>query len=755
VVFGLWMASSPASGLAAAGMVCALTSATTVAWRSRAPEAAVIVAGAGTIGCEWLTGTRTLQHHDLVVGLAVLLAMYTAGVRGVSRRQIAQLAALVIYGIVVCAVFAAVTGSLSVSNVVEYALPIAVVPASAGLLVARQRSLAQRLKAATARLRAEEEMRLALAAEGERNRVARDLHDVVAHAVSVMVVQAGAARITLAAEPDLTRAALQEVAQAGRAAMAELRRIIGLGSGSHNEDGSPFGVAGIVALIERRRAGGLAVQMTVTGSDSGVPAAVDSTLYRLVQEALTNIVKHAPSAEAEVNVAIERGAVEVLVRNSPPKGPAGSMAPGAGQGLIGMRERVESCGGHLSYGPRPDGGFEVLAHIPLAAAGSEPSYSHRRRPSALMGRIRGLGPWPGVVTGMCVLGADAYASPDRGQPVAVNVVLAACMALPLIWRRRSPVWFLVVVNLLALPISNSVASDSDLFWVSTYVFVVPVWAVAVWSSAGPAVTGLVLAAGFNLGECLYWHAGGIPIAANLLFTGLLWFVGRVARSQRLLAADLRRAHSRLEAEQQARELLQVAAERSRMVGQLHSLVAEQVSAMIVAAESTENVIGVDPAASAASIAAIEQTGREALARLREILGLLRAEHDPEPLSPLLGVGHLHDLVARYRQPGRPAELDVSGAPVPLPGGLDLLAYRIVEEVLAAAGEFAPSAAVSLRFSEKNLCLDFVLARPLVNWAHPGTRAKVQQFGGSVRRADVGAGEQITVELPLAPALASQ
>ena len=107
---------------------------------------------------------------------------------------------------------------------------------------------------------------------------------------------------------------------------------------------------------------------------------------------------------------------------------------------------------------------------------------------------------------MCVLGADAYASPDRGQPVAVNVVLAACMALPLIWRRRSPVWFLVVVNLLALPISNSVASDNDLFWVSTYVFVVPVWAVAVWSSAGPAITGLVFAARFNSGECLYWHA---------------------------------------------------------------------------------------------------------------------------------------------------------------------------------------------------------------------------------------------------------
>jgi nitrate/nitrite-specific signal transduction histidine kinase len=236
---------------------------------------------------------------------------------------------------------------------------------------------------------------------------------------------------------------------------------------------------------------------------------------------------------------------------------------------------------------------------------------------------------------------------------------------------------------------------------------------------------------------------------------LLWVAGRVVRSQGLLAADLKRTHSHLETEQQARELLQLAAERTRIVGELHSLVAEQVSAITVAAESTRNEIDVDSTASAASIAAIEQTGREALARLREILGVLRAEHDPERLSPLLGVDHLHDLVARYRQSGRPSELDVSGAPVPLLGGLDVLAYRIVEDVLAAAGEMAPSAAVNLRFNEDNLRLDFVLTRPLVNWAHLDTRANVQRFGGTVRRANVGPGEQITVELPLASALVSQ
>jgi signal transduction histidine kinase len=757
VVFGLGVANSSTSDLSGLAVVCGLTATTTVAWRSRAPEAAVIVAGAATIGYEWLIGAQTFQSCGLVVGLTVLLAIYTAGVRGISRRQTAQLAALVIYGIAVCVVAAAASGSLSVSNVVEYALPVAVTPAAVGLLVARQRSLVERLTAATARLRAEEEMRLALVAEVERNRFARDLHDVVAHAVSVMVVQAGAARITLAAEPDLTRTALEEVAQAGRAAMVELRRITGTGGDGEHEVTAPSGIAGIVEVVKRRRASGLAVQMTVTGSGPDAPAAVDVALYRLVQEALTNIVKHAPTAEAEVNVTIEPGAVDVLVRNSPPKESTGFGAPpiGSGQGLIGMRERVESCAGCLSYGPRADGGFEVRARLPLTAPRAEPSYSLGWRPGVLIARIGGLGLSLTVVATMCVLGVDAYVSPEREQPLALNVALAAGMALPLVWRRSSSLWFLVAVNLLALPISNSVGSDRDLFLVSTYVFVVPVWTVAASCPSGPAVAGLVAAAGFNVGECLYWHVGATSITANLLLTGLLWAVGRFVWSQRLLAGDLQRTYVRLEAEQQTRELLRLAAEHTRMVGELHSLVAEQVSAMIAAAECTRKVIGMDSAASAASVAAIEQTGREALARLREILGLLRAEHDPERLSPRLGVEHFHDLVARYRQSGTRTRLEVSGAPVPLLGGLDVLAYRIVEEVLAAAGEMAPSAAVSLRFCENNLCLDFVLARPLVGWARRDTRAKIQRSGGTIRQFYVAAGERITVELPLASALVSQ
>ncbi len=753
VVLGLWVTRSSNSALTASAVVCGLMTTTTVAWRNRAPEVAVTVAGAGAIGAEWLASTHRPHAFDLVVVLAVLLGMYTAGARGVNRRQVAALAALVIYGIAVCAVAAIVTSSLSVANVIEYALPIVVVPASVGWLVARHRSLTAQLAAATAQLRAGEEMRLALVSESERNRVARELHDVVAHAVSVMVVQAGAARITLTPEPNLARAALDEVTQAGRAAMAELRRIIGVGFERHSET-APNGIAGIDALVEHRRAGGLVIRMSVTGSERAMPAAVDVTIYRLVQEALTNIAKHARPAEADVSVAIEQGAVAVRVRNSAPKGPARSIdSGGSGQGLVGMRERVQSCGGQLSYGPLHGGGFEVRARIPLTTARDEPS---RGRPSSVLtARIRARGPWLAMVAAMCILGADADASPDRGQSLALNIGLAVAMAVPLIWRRRSSLLFLVAVNLLAVPISNSVGSDSDLLLLSTYVFVVPVWAVAAWSTSGPAVTGLVLAGAFNAGECLYWHFGVTAIAANLLFTGLLWGAGRVVRSQRLLAADLERTHSRLAAEQQTRELLRLAAERTRLVAELHSLVDEQVSAMVGAAESTRSIIGADSAACAASIAAIERAGREALARLREILGLLRTEHDPERLSPLFGVEHLHDLVSRYRPSGSPTELDVSGSPVPLLGGLDVLAYRIVEDVLAAAGDMAPSVAVSLRFTEDYLGLEFVVAGSLVDWAPRDTQAKVQRRGGRVRRERVGVREHIIVELPLALALVSQ
>jgi signal transduction histidine kinase len=636
-IAGLPDGASP--GATAAAAVCALAATTSVGWRSRAPEAAVLVAGAGLAGCAWADGPTSL----LALALGLLLVSYTAGARGTSRRQLTELAALVAYGLGALALATAAVGPFSVSAVAVRALPTVVAPAVAGLLVARQRELTDRLAAANARLRAGEGTRLAIATIRERNRVARDLHDVVAHGVSVMVVQAGAARITVDAEPDVARTALGEVTRAGRAALSELRRILGIiGSVDDDEAGPSSGISGIVALAERRRTGGLPVRVTVAGTDPGLPTAVGSALYRLVQEALTNVVKHACSAATEVDVAIEPGTLRVRVHNGAPgAGEAGILAgavaragtvalAGAGRGMAGMRERVSACGGQLRYGAQPDGGFAVLAEFPLPAedGAALPAGRARRRATALP---RAAGPWPGVVAAFAAGCADACLSADRTGPLALNIALVACLSLALLWRRRAPLAFLIAVNLLALPISDGLTSINNPTLVSTYVFAVPVWTVAAWSASPTAVGGLVLTAGFDTAEGLYWHLGGGAIVSNVLIGCALWIAGRVLRGQRLMAADLRRASTALEAEQRAREALTLAEERTRLITRLHALVAEEVNAMIVTAESVLDLVGTDAGPAAAAIGEIERTGRQSLTQLREILGVLRAEYDPDPL----------------------------------------------------------------------------------------------------------------------------
>ena len=730
----------------AAAAACGLAATSSVGWRNRAPGIAVVIAGAGLAGYAW----RTSSSSAFAEPLALILVMYTAGARGVSRRQVGQLVALVGYGIAVCVLVDAAAGPVSISAVAVHALPLAIAPAVAGFLVARQRALARRLAAATERLRAGEQARLAVVRIRERNRVARDLHDVVAHGVSVMVVQAGAARITLGGEPDLARAALAEVSAAGRAGLSELRRILGvIGGEDHDSPEPPFGVAGIAALAESRRAGGLPVEVTVTGTDPGFPAEVDAALYRIAQETLTNVIKHARSAPTDVDVVIEPAVVRVRVRNSAPPSaaqagpgtaetsPAGTSTAGPGHGLAGMRERVESCGGQLWYGALPGGGFEVRAQFPLIPAGEEGP----RWPGRLTGWLRVIGPC-GVALALL---ADACADTDRRGPLVLNIALVAGMSVALLWRRRSPLGFLIAVNLLALPISNGLASIDNPTLVSTFIFVVPVWTVAAWSATGTAVAGLVLAAGFDTAEGVYWHLGASSIVPNVVLTAALWFVGRVVYSQRLTAADLERTRSLLEAGQQAREALTLTAERTRMVARLHSLVAGEVTGMVAAAGAARDLIGTDAAAAAALAGQIERDGRQALARLREILGLLRSEYDPAPLSPGLGVEHIQDLIARSaREPVRtPARLDVSGIPVPVPEGVDVVAYRAVAEILAAGA----CTAVGIRFGEHHLCLDFALTGR-AEAAGAAVRDDIRRVGGAVRTAATGTGERITVELPL-------
>jgi len=617
-------------GATAAGAACALAAALSVGGRSRSPVISVVVAAAAFVGYEYVTRAPAAYAQPI----ALVLNYYSAGARGTSRRQFGQLTALVLYGVAACALIAAILDSLSVSTVAVHALPLVLAPALAGLLVARQRSLAGRLAAATEQLRAGEETRLAVARTRERNRVARELHDVVAHGVSVMVVHAGVARITAGDEPDVARTALTEVIGAGRTALTELRQILGMMDSAAPDSGPRAGVDGIVALAELPRAAGLPVHISVTGSGFALPAPVDAALYRLVQEALTNVVKHAGSAVTEVTLAIEPAEVRVQVRNEAAGPAVAGVTEGSGQGLDGMRERVESAQGRLWYGPQPDGGWEVRAQFTLSPAGV-PVGNEDTRPAPVRawlgaGRaaswLRQAGPWAATAAALAVLCADACLSGDRRGPLALNLVLVAGMALVLPWWRRFPLPFLVAVNLMALPLSNGLASINNPTVVSTYVFTVPLWAVAYWSAFPAAAAGLALTAAFDIGTGLYWQLGASSIGSNVVLTVVLWIAGRAVRRQRLIGANLSRARALLEAEQRDREELAVWDERGRLVARLDSLVAAEVSDMIETAESVRDQLG-SAAASVGteSIAEVEQAGRQGLARLREILGLLRAE----------------------------------------------------------------------------------------------------------------------------------
>ena len=214
------------------------------------------------------------------------------------------------------------------------------------------------------------------AVEEERARIAAELHDVVTHNVSVMVVQAGAGRRVLDSSPGDAREAMLAIEASGRTAMTELRHLLGLlaPSGAPELDGPEDqgalhpqpGLDEVPALVDRVRSAGLAVELRVTGTQRGLSQGRDLAAYRVVQEALTNVIKHADGARAQVR--IEYRAHDLIIDVSNVAGDSGSSANGTGRGLIGLRERIAIYGGSLAAGPRPGGGWRVRATIPLEPA---------------------------------------------------------------------------------------------------------------------------------------------------------------------------------------------------------------------------------------------------------------------------------------------------------------------------------------------------------------------------------------------------
>ncbi|HEY3502976.1 MAG TPA: histidine kinase [Actinocatenispora sp.] len=243
-------------------------------------------------------------------------------------------------------------------------------PLVLGLWLAARRQLLAELRERADRLEREQTAHTEAARSGERARIAREMHDVLAHRVSLMVLHAGAIEVHAADGRLAEEAAL--IRSTGRAALSDLREVLGvLRAGSGGTDPQPV-LADLDALIAASRSAGVPVGRRVEGAPVPLPDTVQRTAYRVVQEALTNVHRHAGRADTEVILRYAPGRVTVSVRNAPPPEPVEPPVT-SGYGLAGLRERVALLGGRCAAGPDPDGGFTVRADLPVAGTAPPPT----------------------------------------------------------------------------------------------------------------------------------------------------------------------------------------------------------------------------------------------------------------------------------------------------------------------------------------------------------------------------------------------
>jgi len=257
-----------------------------------------------------------------------------------------------------------IRGFASVSEY-SFSIPIFVTAWLAGQALRRWEGHSVLLREHLDDLTGATEARAASAAADERARIARELHDVVAHSLSVMVVQAGSARLRLRADPAHAEGSLRSVEQTGRQALEEMRRMLGV---LRTDDQAP-GLApqpslrGLPQLVDQMREAGLEIQLAVTGAQVPLPPGLDLSAYRIVQEALTNALKHAGRTSATVRVAYQPDRLLLDVSNQPGATPRGRM--NRGHGIVGMRERAALFGGTMKAEPQADGGYRVQAALPI------------------------------------------------------------------------------------------------------------------------------------------------------------------------------------------------------------------------------------------------------------------------------------------------------------------------------------------------------------------------------------------------------
>jgi signal transduction histidine kinase len=326
-----------------------------LAFRRRAPIACLlIIVAAGRL--QPLVG-GTFRNGGTVPILALLLAMYSVAAGQDMRR------ALVGGGIALAVL--ATTPPISLNDL-TYRLVLVAVPWALGRVVRDRQERADGLEVKARGIQSEQDAKIRAATTEERARIARELHDVVAHSVGVIVLQASGAQKVLDDKPQRAREALHSIEVTGRQALEEMHRILGiLRTDAEGESMSPQpNLRQLEALSEQIRQGGLPVEVIVEGAVRQLPPGIELAAYRIVQEALTNALKHAGKAKASVLIRYRDHDLELEVTDDG-HGVGGAVANSTGHGLVGMKERVGLYGGSLTVGAVPGGGYSVRATLPV------------------------------------------------------------------------------------------------------------------------------------------------------------------------------------------------------------------------------------------------------------------------------------------------------------------------------------------------------------------------------------------------------
>lgn len=345
------------------GMAIALTGALTVALRRSHPL--LLVAWLVLLQAALQGGTEAEPAFYFLLGL---VAAFSVAAHAEPRTALAGATAVIASYAIYSARAEVPAGGWDIF----FGSAFLALAAGFGFALGTSRRRAERLRERTARLVSEGEGERRAAIAEERARIARELHDAIAHDVSVITLQLGVVRRRLGEERPREAEVLHRLERSGREAVDELRRIVGiLREERANGDRSPRPtMTQLEALVERVRDTGTEVELRVSGEVLSLSPGIDVSAYRIIQEALANVLKHAPGARASVNVAYAADALRLEVTDNGPGPPDAAAARANGHGLVGMRERVNLFGGELRTGSEPGGGFGVHARFPLLRARS-------------------------------------------------------------------------------------------------------------------------------------------------------------------------------------------------------------------------------------------------------------------------------------------------------------------------------------------------------------------------------------------------